>query len=197
MRSTTAVTPDGPRAGLLPVPPAFADGWTHSQPDVVIEMPVEFEVPAEGQVDVTDFYVKAPFADDVFVINSFSKYFNMTGWRLGWMVAPQRYVRDLDKLAQNLYLAAPTPAQLTAMRNGPSSPARVTAAPTDAESVTSAGTNVHPSSRATDSPFSWSRSRRTTRAPSAARRRAVAAPSPDPPPLTIATQPAICTLEVN
>ena len=55
------------------------------------------------------------FSDDVFVINSFSKYFNMTGWRLGWMVAPERYVGELDKLAQNLYLAAPTPAQYAAL----------------------------------------------------------------------------------
>jgi len=52
---------------------------------------------------------------DVFVINSFSKYFNMTGWRLGWMVAPAEYVRDLDKLAQNVYLAPPTPAQYAAL----------------------------------------------------------------------------------
>jgi len=55
------------------------------------------------------------FTDDAFVINSFSKYFNMTGWRLGWLVAPERYVRDLDKLAQNLFLAAPTPAQYAAL----------------------------------------------------------------------------------
>ncbi len=54
-------------------------------------------------------------ADDVFVINSFSKYFGMTGWRLGWMVAPEPYVRELDKLAQNLYLAAPTPSQHAAL----------------------------------------------------------------------------------
>jgi aspartate/methionine/tyrosine aminotransferase len=54
-------------------------------------------------------------ADDVFVINSFSKYFNMTGWRLGWMVAPEAYVRDLEKLAQNVYLSPPTPAQHAAM----------------------------------------------------------------------------------
>ena len=54
-------------------------------------------------------------SDDVFVINSFSKYFNMTGWRLGWMVAPERAVGELDKLAQNLYLAAPTPAQHAAL----------------------------------------------------------------------------------
>jgi aspartate/methionine/tyrosine aminotransferase len=55
------------------------------------------------------------FSDDVFVINSFSKYFNMTGWRLGWMVVPHRYVADIDKLAQNVFLAAPTPAQHAAL----------------------------------------------------------------------------------
>jgi aspartate/methionine/tyrosine aminotransferase len=53
--------------------------------------------------------------DDLFVINSFSKYFNMTGWRLGWMVAPEPYVRELDKLAQNVYLSAPAPAQYAAL----------------------------------------------------------------------------------
>jgi aspartate/methionine/tyrosine aminotransferase len=55
------------------------------------------------------------FADDVFVINSFSKYFNMTGWRLGWMVAPETCVGEIERLAQNLYLAAPTPAQHAAL----------------------------------------------------------------------------------
>ena len=53
--------------------------------------------------------------DDLFVVNSFSKYFGMTGWRLGWLVAPQRYVDDLDKLAQNLFLAAATPSQYAAL----------------------------------------------------------------------------------
>lgn len=54
-------------------------------------------------------------ADDVFVINSFSKYFGMTGWRLGWLVAPAEYVEALDRLAQNLFLAAPTLAQHAAL----------------------------------------------------------------------------------
>jgi len=45
------------------------------------------------------------FTDDVFVINSFSKYFCMTGWRLGWMVVPQRYVAHVEKLAQNLFIS--------------------------------------------------------------------------------------------
>ena len=54
-------------------------------------------------------------SDDVFVINSFSKYFGMTGWRLGWMVVPQECVQGIDKLAQNMFLAAPTVAQHAAL----------------------------------------------------------------------------------
>ncbi|HWI13908.1 MAG TPA: pyridoxal phosphate-dependent aminotransferase, partial [Burkholderiales bacterium] len=52
---------------------------------------------------------------DVFVINSFSKYFNMTGWRLGWMVAPEHYLPAIDRLSQNVYLSAPTPSQHAAL----------------------------------------------------------------------------------
>jgi aspartate/methionine/tyrosine aminotransferase len=54
-------------------------------------------------------------SEEIFVINSFSKYFGMTGWRLGWLVAPRTAVAEIDKLAQNLYLAAPTPAQHAAL----------------------------------------------------------------------------------
>ena len=54
-------------------------------------------------------------SDDVFVINSFSKYFSMTGWRVGWLVVPQAFISVVDNLAQNLYLAAPTPAQHAAV----------------------------------------------------------------------------------
>ncbi|MFP5382131.1 MAG: pyridoxal phosphate-dependent aminotransferase [Gammaproteobacteria bacterium] len=53
--------------------------------------------------------------DDVFVINSFSKYFLMTGWRLGWLVAPAWALPGLERLAQNLFLAASTPAQHAAL----------------------------------------------------------------------------------
>ncbi len=54
-------------------------------------------------------------SDDLFVINSFSKYFQMTGWRLGWLVVPPAYVREVEKLAQNLFISASTPAQHAAM----------------------------------------------------------------------------------
>jgi len=50
-------------------------------------------------------------SDDIIVINSFSKYFGMTGWRLGWLVVPPGMVRNIEKLAQNLYIAPSTLAQ--------------------------------------------------------------------------------------
>lgn len=54
-------------------------------------------------------------ADDAWVLNSFSKYFGMTGWRLGWLVAPQEAVPELEKLAQNLYICAPHLSQQAAL----------------------------------------------------------------------------------
>jgi aspartate/methionine/tyrosine aminotransferase len=53
--------------------------------------------------------------DQAFVINSFSKYFGMTGWRLGWLVAPAAAVPELEKLAQNLFISMSTPAQYGAL----------------------------------------------------------------------------------
>ncbi|MEE9100935.1 MULTISPECIES: pyridoxal phosphate-dependent aminotransferase [Pseudomonas] len=53
--------------------------------------------------------------NDAFVLNSFSKYFGMTGWRLGWLVAPTDAVGELEKLAQNLYISAPSMAQHAAL----------------------------------------------------------------------------------
>ncbi|MBC3807229.1 pyridoxal phosphate-dependent aminotransferase [Undibacterium seohonense] len=53
--------------------------------------------------------------NDAFVLNSFSKYFGMTGWRLGWLVAPEDAVPELEKLAQNLYISAPSVSQYAAL----------------------------------------------------------------------------------
>ena len=52
---------------------------------------------------------------DVFVVNSFSKYFGMTGWRLGWLVAPEVAVKEMEKLAQHLFISSSTPAQYAAL----------------------------------------------------------------------------------
>ena len=61
-------------------------------------------------------YDEAPYSalslgDDIIVINSFSKYFNMTGWRLGWLVVPPAMVRAIEKLSQNLFICASSIAQ--------------------------------------------------------------------------------------
>ena len=54
-------------------------------------------------------------SDRIFVVNSFSKYFSMTGWRLGWLVVPADYARELEKLAQNAFICASAPAQYAAL----------------------------------------------------------------------------------
>ena len=54
-------------------------------------------------------------SDDVCVINSFSKYFSMTGWRVGWLVLPERSVRQVERLAQNLFICPSHAAQVAAL----------------------------------------------------------------------------------
>ena len=55
------------------------------------------------------------FSDNVFVINSFSKYFGMTGWRIGWLIVPEGLVDATEKLAQNIFIATPTLSQYAAL----------------------------------------------------------------------------------
>ncbi|MCQ0969872.1 aminotransferase class I/II-fold pyridoxal phosphate-dependent enzyme [Paracoccus sp. TK19116] len=54
-------------------------------------------------------------SDDVFVINSFSKYFSMTGWRIGWMVVPESHLRTVERLAQNFFICPPHASQVAAL----------------------------------------------------------------------------------
>lgn len=53
--------------------------------------------------------------DDVFVINSFSKYFSMTGWRLGWMIVPETHIRTVERIAQNMFICPPHASQVAAL----------------------------------------------------------------------------------
>ena len=69
----------------------------------------------QGLVYDTDSYTALEVSDDIFIINSFSKYFGMTGWRLGWLVAPEAYIEPLDCLAQNIFLSCSAPAQYAAL----------------------------------------------------------------------------------
>jgi len=54
-------------------------------------------------------------SDNAYVINSFSKYFSMTGWRVGWMVVPEDHIRTVERLAQNMFICAPHAGQVAAL----------------------------------------------------------------------------------
>ena len=69
----------------------------------------------QGLTYEVDSFTALSQMDDAFVVNSFSKYFGMTGWRLGWLVAPEAYVRKIETLAQHFFIAASTPAQHAAL----------------------------------------------------------------------------------
>ena len=134
--------PVGAASGYQPLPRQVSDSWTAPTRALLVASPSnptgtlldeqtlrEYHAITDqkgGSLIVDEIYHGLTYegpastalavSDDIFVINSFSKYFGMTGWRLGWLVAPREVVADIDKLAQNLFLAAPTPAQYAALR---------------------------------------------------------------------------------
>lgn len=55
------------------------------------------------------------YSNNAFVINSFSKYFGMTGWRIGWLVVPEAFIEATERLAQNIFIATPTLSQYAAL----------------------------------------------------------------------------------
>lgn len=69
----------------------------------------------QGLVYDVDNFTALSVSDDIIIINSFSKYFGMTGWRLGWMVVPEIMIDAVDRLAQNIFLAPSTIAQHAAL----------------------------------------------------------------------------------
>lgn len=133
--------PVGPKSNFQPTPAQVDSRWAEQTAGLLLASPANptgtLLTPAEisaladtcrrrgGHFLVDEIYhgltyeTDAPTAcaagDDIWVIQSFSKYFQMTGWRLGWMVIPEPYVRDVEKLAQNLVLCPSTPAQYGAL----------------------------------------------------------------------------------
>ena len=67
---------------------------------------IEYEAKAVTALEISD---------EAYVINSFSKYFSMTGWRVGWMVVPEDHVRVVERLAQNLFICPPHASQVAAL----------------------------------------------------------------------------------
>ena len=67
---------------------------------------IEYEAKAVTALEITD---------EAYVINSFSKYFSMTGWRVGWTVVPEDHVRLIERLAQNMFICPPHASQVAAL----------------------------------------------------------------------------------
>ena len=133
--------PVGPESNFQPTPELLTKHWTSNTAGLLVASPAnptgtlldleqiknlaDFVRQRDGHFLVDEIYhgltyeTDAPSAcaagDDIWVINSFSKYFQMTGWRLGWIVVPEMYARDIEKLAQNLTLCPSAPAQYGAL----------------------------------------------------------------------------------
>lgn len=133
--------PVGPETNFQPTPELLARHWNNRTDGLIVASPANptgtmlsaaelaalhtFVAARDGHFIVDEIYHgltyegDAPTAlagsDDLWVVQSFSKYFQMTGWRLGWLVVPAAYLRDVEKLAQNLFISPPTPAQHAAL----------------------------------------------------------------------------------
>ena len=141
LEGETVGIPVGPESNYQLTADLIGAAWTSRTRGVLIASPsnptgtmvapqemrrIATEVAARGGILIVDeIYLGLTYAgqprtalalsDSLFVISSFSKYFNMTGWRLGWLVAPDAAVRDIEKLAQNLYISPPTLSQRAAL----------------------------------------------------------------------------------
>jgi len=133
--------PVAAETNFQPTPDLLAAHWNDATDGLIVASPAnptgtmlnaselqslhDFVVARQGHFIVDEIYHgltydgDAPSAlatgDDTWVVQSFSKYFQMTGWRLGWLVVPEAYLRDIEKLAQNLFISPPTPAQQAAL----------------------------------------------------------------------------------
>ncbi len=110
-RAAMVATPSNPTGTLLPRQQltSLSEFIERKQGTLIVD-----EI-YQGLVYEDDDYTALEISDECFVINSFSKYFGMTGWRVGWMVVPEFYVDAIDRIAQNIFLAAPTISQYAAL----------------------------------------------------------------------------------
>jgi len=141
LEGRAAGVPVGPESAYQLTPELVQENWTPRTRAVLIASPSNptgthiapetlqaiAQVVADrgGELIVDEIYLGLSYGKrpptalarlpQAYVINSFSKYFNMTGWRLGWLIAPPDAVRDVEKLAQNLYISPSTVSQRAAL----------------------------------------------------------------------------------
>lgn len=104
-------SPSNPTGTLIPKPELARIAQFIAEHDGVLIVDEIYQ----GLVYGSEPWSALGFPGDVVVINSFSKYFCMTGWRLGWVVLPESAVRGFEKLGQHLFISAPAAAQHAAV----------------------------------------------------------------------------------
>lgn len=141
LEASAQLVPTGPEQNFQLTQSLIAEHWqsdtvgvllaSPSNPTGTLVPPAEMQAIAQqlkqlgGQLIVDELYHGLTYGmdamtalqidPDAFVINSFSKYFGMTGWRLGWLVAPEAAVKEMEKMAQNLFISPSTIAQYAAL----------------------------------------------------------------------------------
>jgi len=115
-RAAMVATPSNPTGTLLPKQQLveLCQFIEQKKGRLIVDEIYQGLVYDESDCDALD-YTALSVSDECFVINSFSKYFGMTGWRVGWMVVPEFYIDAIDRIAQNLFLAPPTMSQYAAL----------------------------------------------------------------------------------
>lgn len=103
-------SPDNPTGAMLPRTEITAIANFAAQKNGFLLMDEIYQ-----GLSVSKPWSAATLNDNVIVINSFSKFFGMTGWRLGWMVVPESMLADVERMAQNFFLAPPTLSQYAAL----------------------------------------------------------------------------------
>jgi aspartate/methionine/tyrosine aminotransferase len=111
-RALIIATPSNPTGSVLTLEQLGAISRTVSELDGAL---IVDEIYQGLSYDIPPVTALSLDNDNLFIVNSFSKYFGMTGWRLGWLVVPEAWIPVMDRLAQNLYLSAPTIAQYAAL----------------------------------------------------------------------------------
>ena len=113
----------GPISGLIVASPSNPTGtmvtpaelkrlaeWCHARGVRLVSDEIYHGIVYEGETATA-----AAFSSSAIVVNSFSKYFSMTGWRVGWLVLPEELVRPVERLSQNLFISVPTLSQHVAL----------------------------------------------------------------------------------
>ncbi|MEM7462763.1 MAG: aminotransferase class I/II-fold pyridoxal phosphate-dependent enzyme, partial [Pseudomonadota bacterium] len=111
IRGVLVANPNNPN-GTMMQPEAFQDLFNASQEAGIRFISDEIY---HGLTYGTPELTALSLGDDAFIINSFSKYFCMTGWRVGWMIVPENMIETIDRLQQNIFICAPEISQIAAV----------------------------------------------------------------------------------